>query len=118
MAARPLLERLTALPKIELKDSLLLHQALFSAYEANWGLATASLAEALELIKDGFSSENRRRLDASGRGVTAFGLWRGTAGLFGSNEATMCGSVRGMRRSKLCIWVIASTCKTSRRKFA
>ena len=54
LAARPLLNRLTALPKIKFTDALLLHQALFSAYEANWGVATASLAEALKIVKSGF----------------------------------------------------------------
>lgn len=56
IAARPLLERLAALPKIEGTDAFLLQNALFSAYETNWGLATASLAEALETVEEGFSA--------------------------------------------------------------
>jgi tetratricopeptide (TPR) repeat protein len=55
VAAQSLLDQLTTLPKLEFPDTLFLHKALFSAYDANWGLVTESLKEALEIIKDGFS---------------------------------------------------------------
>jgi tetratricopeptide (TPR) repeat protein len=53
--ARPLMHELLALSKHEYPDTTHLHDALFAAYDFNWGTASQSLAEALTIRADGFS---------------------------------------------------------------
>lgn len=53
-AAMPLLQGILDLPKPACPDVACLHQALFAAYEENWGVAREALAKAIELRKDGF----------------------------------------------------------------
>lgn len=55
LRARPLMDELQALTVRELPDVTHLHEALFAAYDANWGLATGALAKALGIRADGFS---------------------------------------------------------------
>ncbi len=57
-AARPLMDELRALPNHEYPDTTHLHEALFAAYDSNWGLACEALAKALTLRADGFSPMN------------------------------------------------------------
>jgi DNA-binding transcriptional ArsR family regulator len=57
-AARPLLAELDALPDLALSDTRHLHEALFCAYENNWGLACEALAKAIEVRKNGLSALN------------------------------------------------------------
>lgn len=57
--ARPLMDDLRALSKDECPDTTHLHEALFAAYDSNWGLACESLAKALTLRADGFSPTTR-----------------------------------------------------------
>ena len=57
-AARPLLRDLRSLPKNEWPDTTLLHEAIFAAYDSNWGLACQSLTRALAFRADGFSANN------------------------------------------------------------
>lgn len=52
--ARPLLQRIHALPKLECPDVVHLHEVLFAAYEENWGVARDFLVKAVELRKEGF----------------------------------------------------------------
>jgi len=56
--ARPLMDELRALPMLEAPDTTHLHEALFAAYESNWGLACEALAKALVIRADGFLSIN------------------------------------------------------------
>ncbi len=56
--ARPLMDGLRAVPKPEFPDTTHLHEALFAAYDSNWGLASQALAQALTLRADGFTSQN------------------------------------------------------------
>jgi len=48
-AARPLLDELRAITKNKDAPAMHLHDALFAAYEANWGLARKALAKALAI---------------------------------------------------------------------
>jgi tetratricopeptide (TPR) repeat protein len=57
-AARPLMAELVALPKHSFQDTTHLHEALFAAYDANWGLACDALAKALAIRDDGFAEMN------------------------------------------------------------
>lgn len=57
IAACALLDRIAALPELELLDTLLLQKALFSAYRVNWESAKELLSEALNIVKDGFPTE-------------------------------------------------------------
>jgi tetratricopeptide (TPR) repeat protein len=57
-AARSLLDELSALPNHEYPDTTCLHEALFSAYDSNWGLACDALSQALEIRIDGFTAYN------------------------------------------------------------
>jgi hypothetical protein len=57
-AARPLLAELDALPEMALSDTRHLHEALFCAYESNWGLAGEALARAIEIRKNGLMALN------------------------------------------------------------
>lgn len=57
-AARPLMAELMALPKHAFPDTTHLHEALFAAYDSNWGLARDALAKALDLRDDGFAAMN------------------------------------------------------------
>jgi tetratricopeptide (TPR) repeat protein len=54
--ARPSMVELQTLPVLELHDTIHLHEALFAAYDANWGLATEALANALTIRAGGFSA--------------------------------------------------------------
>jgi tetratricopeptide (TPR) repeat protein len=56
--ARPLMNELRALPKHECPDTTYLQEALFAAYDSNWGLACEALAKALTIRANGFSSMN------------------------------------------------------------
>jgi tetratricopeptide (TPR) repeat protein len=55
-AARPLMDELSALPKHEFPDTTHLHEALFAAYDSNWGLACEALGQALAIRADGFAA--------------------------------------------------------------
>ncbi|MFN0125294.1 MAG: AAA family ATPase [Verrucomicrobiales bacterium] len=55
-AARPLMDELSALPKHEFPDTTHLHEALFAAYDSNWGLACEALGRALSIRVDGFGA--------------------------------------------------------------
>ncbi|MEI7819826.1 MAG: tetratricopeptide repeat protein [Verrucomicrobiota bacterium] len=57
-AARPLMDELRAFSEDEFPDTTHLHQALFAAYDSNWGVASAALAKALTFRVDGFSPNN------------------------------------------------------------
>jgi tetratricopeptide (TPR) repeat protein len=57
-AARPLLGPLRTLRFQRWPDTTDLHEALFAAYDRNWGLATESLAKALAVRVEGFSQTN------------------------------------------------------------
>ncbi len=57
-AVRPLLAEFMTLPKQEFPDTTKLHEALFAAYDSNWGLACEALAQAIELRMEGFSPHN------------------------------------------------------------
>jgi tetratricopeptide (TPR) repeat protein/DNA-binding MarR family transcriptional regulator len=56
--ARPLMEELMAMPEHEFQDTTQLHEALFAAYDSNWGLARDALAKALTLRDGGFIARN------------------------------------------------------------
>jgi tetratricopeptide (TPR) repeat protein len=56
--ARPLMAELRALPSDEFPDTTNLHEALFAAYDSNWGLACESLGRALGIRADGFEPFN------------------------------------------------------------
>ncbi len=56
--ARPLMDELRAFPNDHLLDTTHLHEALFAAYDSNWGLTCEALAKALTLRADGFSPMN------------------------------------------------------------
>ena len=56
--ARPLMNELRALPKHKYLDTTYLQEALFAAYDSNWGLAGEALAKALTIRADGFTSMN------------------------------------------------------------
>jgi hypothetical protein len=45
-------------PPDDLADTVHLHQALFAAYDSNWGLTTEALSRALAVGANGFSPEN------------------------------------------------------------
>jgi DNA-binding MarR family transcriptional regulator len=55
-AARPLMDELRALREHECPDTTHLHEALFAAYDSNWGLACDAIAKALAIRADGFPS--------------------------------------------------------------
>ena len=57
-AARPLMDELAALPKHRFPDTTRLHEALFAAYDANWGLACEALSQALAIRVNGFWVNN------------------------------------------------------------
>ncbi len=57
-AARPLMDELRALPTNQFPDTTLLHESLFAAYDANWGLASEALSKAIDIRIDGFSEDN------------------------------------------------------------
>lgn len=52
--ARPLLVELRGLPEHRSPDTTHLHEALFAAYDSNWGLASEALAKALTIRAAGF----------------------------------------------------------------
>lgn len=56
--ARSLMSDLMALPKHDFPDTDLLHEALFAAYDSNWGLACEALVKAIALRTEGFSAQN------------------------------------------------------------
>jgi tetratricopeptide (TPR) repeat protein len=56
--ARGLMDQLRALPKLEYSDTTHLHEALFAAYDSNWGLAGEALGKALSIRAGGFSPMN------------------------------------------------------------
>jgi len=56
--ARQLMDELRALPNHEWPDTTHLHDALFAAYESNWGLTCEALAQALTLRTNGFGPFN------------------------------------------------------------
>ena len=56
--ARPLMNELRALPTDEYQDTTHLHEALFAAYDSNWGLACEALAKALTIRANGFGPFN------------------------------------------------------------
>lgn len=56
--ARPLMDELRAIQKQECPDTTQLHEALFAAYDSNWGLARDALAKALSLRDGGFIAIN------------------------------------------------------------
>jgi tetratricopeptide (TPR) repeat protein len=56
--ARPLMDDLQILSSIWMADTTHLHEALFAAYDSNWGLARESLAKALVIRADGFKPFN------------------------------------------------------------
>lgn len=56
--ARSLMNGLRALPILDFTDTTHLHEALFAAYDSNWGLACEALAKALTLRADGFGPFN------------------------------------------------------------
>lgn len=58
LGARPLMDELRALPEHDFPDTTHLQNALFAAYETNWGLASEALGKALILRADGFAPEN------------------------------------------------------------
>ena len=58
LGARPLMGELQALSKHQFLDTTHLHEALFAAYDSNWGLTCESIAQALTLRADGFSINN------------------------------------------------------------
>ena len=53
------MDELRALPNHEVPDTTHLHEALFAAYDSNWGLACEALGKALTLRADGFSPWTR-----------------------------------------------------------
>jgi len=57
-SARPLMTDLLALPKHTYPDTTYLHEALFAAYDSNWGLARQALEKGLALRTDGFGPDN------------------------------------------------------------
>jgi len=57
-AARPLMEELMAMPEHEFHDTTQLHEALFAAYDSNWGLARDAISKALVLRDGGFIARN------------------------------------------------------------
>jgi tetratricopeptide (TPR) repeat protein len=54
--SRPLMDELRVLPALKLHDTVHLHEALFAAYDANWGLASEAMAKALTIRAEGFSA--------------------------------------------------------------
>lgn len=56
--ARVLLDELRVLPGRAFPDTRYLHEALFAAYDSNWGLAREFLSEALMIRAEGFRSNN------------------------------------------------------------
>jgi tetratricopeptide (TPR) repeat protein len=56
--ARPLMVELQKLPKQDFGDTTHLHEALFAAYDSNWGLACEALARALAIRAAGFRHSN------------------------------------------------------------
>jgi tetratricopeptide (TPR) repeat protein len=55
---RPLMTELLALPKHDFPDTKHLHEALFAAYDSNWGLTCDALTQAIALRAGGFSPNN------------------------------------------------------------
>lgn len=56
--AKPLMAELLAIPNHEGPDTTHLHEAIFAAYDSNWGLASEALAKALTIRTGGFSWTN------------------------------------------------------------
>jgi tetratricopeptide (TPR) repeat protein len=56
--ARPLMGELLAFLEHEHPDTTQLHEALFAAYDSNWGLARDNLGKALTIRTDGFGPYN------------------------------------------------------------
>jgi tetratricopeptide (TPR) repeat protein len=56
--ARHLMKELRTVPNQMGPDTTHLHEALFAAYDSNWGLASQSLAKAVTIRSDGFRSFN------------------------------------------------------------
>src|SRR5262249_34843642 len=52
--ARKIFASLQNLQKSTFRDSTKLHEALFAAYDSNWGLCREALAQALEIIESKF----------------------------------------------------------------
>ncbi|MFO1483368.1 MAG: tetratricopeptide repeat protein [Verrucomicrobiaceae bacterium] len=57
-SVRTLMTELLALPSREFPDTTHLHEALFAAYDTNWGLACDALTQAIAIRTKGFSSTN------------------------------------------------------------
>ena len=58
LEAKPIYLELDSLAEHEYPDSVLLHEALFAAYEQNWGLSCVALSKALALRLGGFADGN------------------------------------------------------------
>ena len=58
LEAKPIYLELDSLAEHEYPDSVLLHEALFAAYEQNWGLSCVALSKALPLRLGGFADDN------------------------------------------------------------
>jgi tetratricopeptide (TPR) repeat protein/DNA-binding transcriptional ArsR family regulator len=56
--ARPLMDELRKMSDHEFPDTTHLHEALFAAYDSNWGLACDALARALTIRAEGFDRCN------------------------------------------------------------
>jgi len=56
--ARPLMDDLLELPNEEAPDTMHLQEALFAAYDSNWGLTREALGKALTIRADGFEPFN------------------------------------------------------------
>jgi len=64
-AVRFLMEALNALPNHEFVDTTHLHEALFAAYDANWGLACEALSKALAIPENSLSTNTADWMRAS-----------------------------------------------------
>jgi tetratricopeptide (TPR) repeat protein len=53
-SARPLMDELRTLPQHAYPDTTHLHDALFAAYDSNWGMACEALTKALSIRVEGF----------------------------------------------------------------
>src|SRR5208283_1953558 len=56
LAAKEFFAPLQAKPPFENRDSFHLHEALFAAYDSNWGICTEALAKAMKAIGYRFPS--------------------------------------------------------------
>lgn len=57
-SARTLMNGLRDLPTVEFPDTTYLNEALFAAYDSNWGQACEALSNALTIRAEGFGPEN------------------------------------------------------------